>query len=267
MPPIVTLLTDFGLRDPYLAEMKGVILKLCPSTVLVDVSHEIEKFNVMMGAFTLVSVVKYFPQGTINLAVVDPGVGGFRKPIIVETKRGYLVGPDNGILALAAEREGVRHVYKITSGRSARMSISVTFHGRDLFAPVAAALACGVSPDKLGSTIQDYTRLGYAKPKILKNSIACRVLYVDSFGNMITNISSENLTKIGIAAASTIEVVIGSRIFKAVKASTYSEVAEGKLIVIPDGSHGFIEIAVNQGSAAELLQAHGRSRLILKIRS
>jgi len=140
-PPIVTLLTDFGLKDPYVAEMKAVILSICPEAWIVDVSHMVKKFDVRMGAFILAQAAPYFPAGTVHVAVVDPGVGTERRPIIVEAKRSFYVGPDNGVLMLSAKREGILHIYEIKNRKYMLQKISRTFHGRDVFSPVAAHLA------------------------------------------------------------------------------------------------------------------------------
>ena len=132
--PIVTLMTDFGLKDPYVAEMKGVILDICPSAEIVDVSHEIEKFNTRMGAYVLASASPYFPKGTINVAVVDPRVGTERRGLCIETARGYFIGPDNGVLVLAARAQGIKHVRVIKNAKFLLPNVSHTFHGRDVFA-------------------------------------------------------------------------------------------------------------------------------------
>ncbi len=267
MRPVITLLTDFGFRDSYVAEMKGVILEICPEAVLVDITHEIEKFNVLMGAFTLASAIKFFQRGSIHLAVVDPGVGGARKPIIVETDRGYLVGPDNGLLSLSADKKSVKRVYEIKSCRYTRREISATFHGRDIFAPAAAYLAKGVHPKRMGFEVKGYMKISFVKPVIRKGFVECEVLHVDSFGNVIINLSCGDLDEAEVSATSKFDVTAHNRTFEASKASTYSEADEGSLVVVPYGSHGFIELSVNKGSAAQLLEVVAGSRLALKFRS
>src|SRR4030067_2462156 len=134
---IITLTTDFGLKDPYVAEMKAVILSTCPNVVIVDVTPEIEKFNIRMGAYVLASVAPYFPKGTIHVVVVDPGVGTQRRSLIIQTRKGFFVGPDNGILFLAAEKQGIIRIHEMTNRKLMSPHISNTFHGRDIFAPAA----------------------------------------------------------------------------------------------------------------------------------
>jgi S-adenosylmethionine hydrolase len=141
---MITLTSDFGLKDPYVAEMKGVILTIIPNATLVDITHDIEKFNIRMAAFTLASVAPYFPKGTVHLAVVDPGVGTQRRAILVQTTQGFFVGPDNGILILPAQNQGIEHIYQLTNPKFMLPGVSSTFHGRDVFAPAAAHLDKGV---------------------------------------------------------------------------------------------------------------------------
>lgn len=263
MKPIITLLSDFGANDPYVAEMKGVILSICPDAVLIDVSHGVEKFNVAMGAFLLASAVKFFPKGSIHVGVVDPGVGGPRKPIIIEVECGYLIGPDNGLLALAAEREGVKNIYEIKLGRYTLKEISSTFHGRDVFAPVAAYLARGVPPNAIGVKVEDYTKPSIFRSISRRGWAESTILHVDSFGNLITGLSWEDADEAGFSSASKFQVLVDGRVFKALRASTYSDVEEGELALIPYGSHGFTELAVNKGSAANLLKVRIGDKLII----
>ncbi|MEM2122898.1 MAG: SAM-dependent chlorinase/fluorinase [Candidatus Bathyarchaeia archaeon] len=265
MRPIITLLSDFGARDPYVAEMKGVILGICPEAVLVDVSHEVEKFNVAMGAFLLASAVKFFPKGSIHVAVVDPGVGGPRKPIIMDVECGYLVGPDNGLLAMAAERIGLKGVYEIKPGKYTLRTVSSTFHGGDVFAPVAAYLARGTPPSTLGVRVEGYAGISVFRSLPRRGWAEATVLYVDSFGNLITGLSWRDVEEAGFPSASRFEVESKGRVFKALGASTYSEVGEGELALIPYGSHGFMELAVNRGDAAGLLGVKAGEKLSVKV--
>ena len=152
---MITLTSDFGLKDPYVAEMKGVILTINPKATLIDITHEVEKFNIRMAAFMLASAAPYFPQGTVHLAVVDPGVGTQRRAILIQTKKSFFVGPDNGILILAAQNQGIEHVYQLTNPTFMLPKISSTFHGRDIFAPAAAHLDKGVQPSEFGPEIKD----------------------------------------------------------------------------------------------------------------
>ena len=156
--PLFTLTTDFGLRDPYVAEMKAVILGLCKTAQIVDITHAVEKFSIRSGAYMLASAAPYFPKDTINIAVVDPGVGSERRSIIVETKKGFFVGPDNGLLVLAAQMQGIKRVFEITNKKLMLRKVSFTFHGRDVFAPAAAYLANGVPLEEFGAEVADIVK-------------------------------------------------------------------------------------------------------------
>jgi S-adenosylmethionine hydrolase len=245
---IITLLSDFGLKDPYVAEMKAVILSIHPQARIVDITHEVEKFNIRMGAFVLASATPYFPPGTIHVAVVDPGVGTKRRPIIVETKRSYYVGPDNGLLMLAAQKEGVDQVYHINNPQYMLPRISRTFHGRDIFAPVAAHLATK-RPSEFGPEIQDYAFPEFAKPQVRASELLGEVLHTDGFGNIVSNISAEGLGKIGICEGDSLHVKLDSETLTLKLCSAYGEVpAKTPLAII--GSNDFLEISINQESAS-----------------
>jgi S-adenosylmethionine hydrolase len=248
------LLSDFGLRDAYVAEMKAVILTICPGTQIVDVSHQVAKFDVRIGAFVLASAAPYFPKGTVHVAVVDPGVGTERLPIVVETTRSLFVGPDNGLLMLAAEREGIKHVYAISNEDFMLEPVSGTFHGRDVFAPVAARLAMGHSPAEVGPEISDYVVPEYAKPVIKGKTLSGQVLHVDDFGNVITNISAKDMNRINVREGDSLRVELEKKALRLKYYSAYGDVhPKGLLTVI--GGHGFLEISVNQGNAARKLNA------------
>jgi S-adenosylmethionine hydrolase len=250
--PIITLLSDFGLKDPYVAEMKAVILSVHPQACIVDITHEIEKFNIRMGAFVLASAAPYFPSGTIHVAVVDPGVGTKRRPIIVETKRSYYVGPDNGLLMLAAQKEGVDHVYHINNLQYMLPRVSRTFHGRDIFATVAAHLATK-RPSEFGPEIQDYAFPEFAKPHVGAGEMLGEVLHIDDFGNIVSNISAESLEKMGIRNGSSLHVKLDSETLTLKLCSAYGEVpAKTPLAII--GSNDFLEISINQWSASRTFE-------------
>jgi len=249
--PVITLLSDFGLKDPYVAEMKAVIIGICPQACLVDISHEIEKFNIRMGAFVLASAASYFPKGTVHVAVVDPGVGMKRRAILVEAGKAFFVGPDNGLLMLAAKKQRIRHIYNITNTRYMLQRLSRTFHGRDVFAPVAAHLALGTAPSEFGSEIQDYVVPRFAKPRLTKNALFGEVLHVDDFGNIVTNISRAEFEKTGIQEGAMIRLRLRNKeVIKLRFCSTYGEVPVGKSLALI-GSHDFLEISTNQGNASK----------------
>jgi S-adenosylmethionine hydrolase len=244
---MITLTSDFGLKDPYVAEMKGVILSLNPKATLIDITHESEKFNIRMAAFMLASVAPYFPQGTVHLAVVDPEVGTQRRAILVQTEKSSLVGPDNGLLILAAQNQGIRHVYQLTNHLYMLPKVSSTFHGRDVFAPAAAYLDTGVRPREFGPEITDPTIPELTKIKYLNGSLIGEVLHVDSFGSIITNINEKDLPQ---NSAEKVNVDLPGFSIKLSFGKTYAETKLKEPIALI-GSHGFLEIALNQGSAAE----------------
>jgi hypothetical protein len=232
--------------------MKAVIFSICPEAEVIDLTHEVERFNIRMGAFLLASATPCFPTGSIHVAVVDPGVGGGRRPIAVETQFSLYVGPDNGLLIPAATREGVRHVYELTNRSLMRNSISSTFHGRDIFAPVAAHLAYGTAPIEVGEEITDYVHLSFAEPRAEAGGIAGEVLYIDSFGNVVTNISEEIPARLDLNGK--IKVNLRGKRFTARQVRSYSELDEGELGVLV-GSHGFLEIVCRERSAVRRIGA------------
>jgi len=257
---IVTLTTDFGSRDPYVAEMKAVILSISPNTRIVDVTHGIEKFNIRMGAYVLAAACLYFPKGTIHVAVIDPGVGTKRKAILIETKNAYYVGPDNGVLALAAKSQGVKHVYRIENAKFMLPRISNTFHGRDVFAPAAAYLANGISPSEFGSEAHGIVMPKFTKITKRKNTLTGEVIHVDGFGNIITNFREEDCESMSIKK--TVDLKLEDNRLKLKLCNAYSEVkAHQPLVII--GSHNFLEISVNQGNAAENFQTRVGDKVTL----
>jgi S-adenosylmethionine hydrolase len=247
---IITLLSDFGLKDPYVAEMKAVILSICPEARIVDISHEIEKFNIRMGAFVLASAAPYFPAGTVHVAVVDPGVGTKRRPIIVETKHCFYVGPDNGLLMLAAQKEGISHVYHVSNRQYMLPRVSRTFHGRDVFAPAAAHLARGCSPSEFGPEIQDYEFPEFAKPSVREDELLGEVLHIDDFGNIVSNISAGDLAKMGIQEGCPLHLKLKGETLILKLCSAYGEVPAKKPLGIV-GSSDFLEISINKGNASK----------------
>ena len=254
MRPVISLLSDFGLKDPYVAEMKAVILSICLDAQIVDISHEVAKFDVRMGAFVLAVAAPYFPKRTVHVAVVDPGVGTRRRPIVVETKHSLFVGPDNGLLMLAAEREGVKHVYAINNAEFTFRNISKTFHGRDVFAPVAAYLAKGHFPPEIGSEINDYVAPEFAKPIVKAKALIGQVLYIDNFGNIATNISARDLKRTDFEEGDSLLARMGNKPLKLRLCSTYGDVGVNEFLAVV-GSHEFLEISTNLGNAAERLSA------------
>ncbi len=252
---IITLTTDFGLGK-YLAAMKGIILGINPQATIVDIHHGIGPQNVREGAFVLFDAVRYFPPA-IHVAVVDPGVGTDRRDLVVECEGGILVGPDNGLLMPAAKALGSGTVREIRNPRYIRSGVHPTFHGRDVMAPVAAYLSLGVKASELGPTIEDHVDLDFGRAEATPWELRGKVIYVDRFGNLITNIPSETLegwAKYG----EQLVIQVGSQGVVATFQPSYGFEAKGNLLVTIS-SAGFVEVAVNQGSGAQLLGARGGS--------
>jgi len=246
---VITLLTDYGIKDSYVAEMKGAILRLYPEAVIVDVTHDVGKYDVEEGAYNLARAVRYFPEDTIHIGVVDPGVGGPRKPLIVEAHGAYFIGPDNGLLAPAAERLGIKRVYEITRMDLLPSKVSDVFHGRDVFAPTAALLAQGLKPSDLGSEVSEYQRLPLYTVKTEKGRICAKVIHVDGFGNLVTNVTYETLEVAGIGLGSVLTVQAGARSYRMPLVRNFASVPVEDLLLLVAGG-GYLEISVNQGNAS-----------------
>ncbi len=257
---MITLTSDFGLKDPYVAEIKGVILSLNSKATIVDITHDVEKFNIRMASFLLCSAAPYFPEGTVHLAVVDPEVGTIRRPILIESKKSFFVGPDNGILMLAAKSQGIEHVYQLTNPKFMMPIVSGTFHGRDIFAPVSALIDCSVQPSALGPEIKDPVQPEFTQIKKEVDSVYGVVLYIDSFGNVITNITSQNLDT-NIVETLTVELLKVT--LKLPFGKTYAQ-ARNSLPIAIIGSHGFLEIALNQGNAAEKFHVKAGDKIVVR---
>jgi S-adenosylmethionine hydrolase len=237
---VVTFTTDFGTADGYVGAMKGVVLALCPQATLVDITHEVPPFDVAAGAFALAQAAPLYPPGSIHVAVVDPGVGGERADLLVEAGGAFFIGPDNGVLSLAAR--GPRVAHQITSAAFLREPVCPTFHGRDVFAAAAGRLAAGASAREAGpllTAIQDLRRQGEGEGAV--------VLHVDQFGNLVTSMSGEALG----AGAYQLRGPGPSQRHSLTAARTFSDVKRGALVAYV-GSAGLVEIAVREGSAVAL---------------
>lgn len=250
---MITLLTDFGLEDPFVGIMKGVIAGIAPGIAVVDLTHNVAAFQIEQGAFLLEQSWRYFPKGTIHVAVVDPGVGSERRPILVESSGHHFIGPDNGIFRyiLADEKARVRH---LDQPRYWLPSPSHTFHGRDIFAPCAAHLAAGVKPSRLGTRISDALCPPVAVPAESNGTWLGAVLHIDRFGNLITNFRASDFSDFTVTA--------GKHKIARI-ASTYAHCAPGELTLIA-GSSGFYEISVRNGSAAAITGLKAGAPLQLK---
>ena len=250
---IVALLSDFGGADGFAGTMKGVVLRVNPRVRLVDLTHEIPAHDIVAGALVLRSAAPYFPPGTVHLAVVDPGVGSTRRAVAIATAGALFVGPDNGLLMPAAQRFGIRSTRVIDVEHVLRRKIlhppiSQTFHGRDVFAPVAAWLSTGGTLSALGPAAHDLVELQLPASRMTRDTIDGEVIYVDRFGNLIANIGAADLARFRPREVSV--SIAGMRIGGLVPA--YASVAEGELLAII-GSWDLLEIAARRGSAAQRL--------------
>jgi S-adenosylmethionine hydrolase len=257
---IITLTTDFGFKDPYSAEMKATILSICPNAVIVDITHEITKFNIRMGAFVLASAAPYFPEGTVHVAVVDPSVGTQRRPILIQTKRSFFVGPDNGLLVLAAEKQGIERIHELANPRFMLPKVSDTFHGRDVFAPAAANLANGKKPSAFGPEVREATKIEFAKVTGGKGGLVGEVVYVDGFGNIITNIKEKEVVQTIVKG--TVSLKLAGYKLKLKFCKAYGEIKPQEPLA-SIGSHGVLEIALNQGNAAAKYKTKAGDRVTI----
>jgi hypothetical protein len=249
---IITLTTDFGTRDAYVAEMKGVILDIAAAhggpPQLVDVTHEIARHDVTEAALALDAAAPYFPRGTIHVAVVDPGVGTERRALVVETERERFVGPDNGIFTPFYAGPSGWRAWEIAEPSYRLPAVSRTFHGRDVFAPAAAHLVVGVPPERLGPPVRDPVRLAWPTVRAVSGTVAGAVLHVDRFGNLVTSIRADALLALGHAP----RIRIGGRVLPLV--GTYGDLGPGQAGALI-GSSGRLEVAVREGSAAARFKA------------
>lgn len=268
MSRVVALVTDFGYRDPYVGVMKSVIKSINPLAEIIDLTHGISRHDVHEAAVVLLVSAKYFPRGTVFTCVVDPGVGSERKAIVVETHNYYLVGPDNGCLTLLAQEDGIKRVFDVSSSKFALRDRSYTFHGRDLFAPVAAYLTLGYSPEELGSeiSISEIAMLERARPIVRGGVIEARVLYIDVFGNVMTNVERGDLDSCGIRVGDVLNVVVGGRAsFYCKFVESFSRVPRGEFACYIN-SWKYLEIAINMGDAARELDAKRGDFVIIRPR-
>ena len=246
---IITLLTDFGLDDNFVGVVKGVILGINPNVQIIDVSHGIIPGDILQAAFLLKSSYQYFPCGTIHLVVVDPGVGSGRKAIIVKTEKHYFIGPDNGVLSLALQAQGrIIDIVSITNQRFFLNPVSSTFHGRDIFAPVAAYLSSGTDMTEFGTSQKNtYRPLDFPQTEIKETALRGEVVYIDRFGNLVTNIQEGIFQR--FVGVRNFHICIGQEFIRKISKS-YLESEKNKPLAI-FGSFGTLEISVNCGSARD----------------
>jgi S-adenosylmethionine hydrolase len=260
--PIISLLTDFGTRDPYVAVMKGVILTLQTDAVLVDLTHEVPPQDIVAGAFILAEARPYFPPGTIHLAVVDPGVGTERRALAALALGQFWVGPDNGLFHLIFQECDTVDLVSLENPRYFRETVSPTFQGRDLFAPVAAHLSLGTPLPEFGPPITDPAVLPWPQPIFTPEAVRGDIVYVDGFGNLLSNIKGSDLLTWQKEASCV--VILGSLTLKGLS-RTYGDVPAGQFLALI-GSHGYLEIACAQGNAAKRLGV-GRGRSLAVVRT
>ena len=260
---IITLTTDFGASDGYVGTMKGVILSIAPDAALVDITHEIAPQNIRQAADVLHAAAPYFPRGTIHLAVVDPGVGSARRALAVRTSQGLLVGPDNGLFTPFLTDEPDAECRAITNAKYMLPHVSATFHGRDVFAPVAAHLANGADLADLGPRITDPVMFAVPLPTQQPDGswLGC-VLYADHFGNLITSVTEGLLQQLISGGRHSVEIVIGQQRISGIR-RTFAEGVPGELVALL-GSSGHLEIAVTNGNAARALNIGPDSPVTLR---
>lgn len=286
VPPVITILTDFGIKDGYVGTMKGVILRITPHAQIVDLSEDVAPQDIFEGAFIIFSAYKYFPKGTVHLVVVDPGVGSSRRVICVKTKEYMFVAPDNGILSLVVANEPPEFIIEVTNKRYFLQEISDTFHGRDIFAPIAGHLLHGIKPEDLGNKIATIKKIDMPRPVLSPAGVlTAEIIYIDHFGNLITNIDYDTFENFKISASTRpwyrnstkdyrfdynkgdltnrkLSIIIGEKGITKISKS-YSEVAEGGLLAI-FGSSGFLEIAANKDNAKRLLKREKGDKVVIK---
>lgn len=258
--PIITLTTDFGLNDHFVGAMKGVILDIVPEAAIVDISHAVQAFDVLDGAIAISQAYSYFPNGTVHVVVVDPGVGTTRRPIIASSDGYHFVAPDNGVLSMVYAKEERMHVRHVTSDHYFRQPVSNTFHGRDVFAPIAAYLAKQVDSHKFGEEVEDYVRFAAPRPKPAgDNRIRAVVLKVDRFGNLITNVTPQDVPALFSDKPGAFKIAVGNKEVTEIR-TAYADAAPGQVFGIL-GSMGYLEIAANRAPASQITGANKGSEV------
>ncbi len=262
--PLITLLTDFGTSDYFVSVMKGVILSINPDARLVDITHEILPQDIEAAAFTVLVAHSSFPSGTIHVSVVDPGVGSVRRAILVETGGQFFVGPDNGIFSYVFECGPQARIFEVTNRKYFSLPVSSTFHGRDVFAPVAGALSTGIDPSDFGKQITNPVLLKPLAPEKSKNStVKARIIHIDRFGNCITNLTPRELTEKMIADGAYL-VANGAKV-KSFRTFFSEQGERGTEVFGIWGSAGFLELAAKDKSASKILKAKRGQPVVLRM--
>ena len=258
----ITFLSDFGLKDDFVGTCHGVIKRIAPDAKIIDITHGIPPQSVLQGALVLANTIGFMPVG-IHLAVVDPGVGGPRRALALRDSEGRVfVGPDNGLLLPAARRAGVTDAHELANPNYALETISRTFHARDIFAPAAAHLARGVHLEELGPplAIDALVDLDLPRPQLVDSTAVATVLYVDSFGNVMLNLTREDVERIGIVSGTRVEIELAGERYYAVTARTFADARPGDVVLYED-SYGNMSVAISRGSAARMLHAEPGQRI------
>jgi len=256
----ITLLTDFGTADYFVGAMKGVILAVNPGAALIDITHDIPPQDIEAGAFTLLAGYRSFSPGTIHVALVDPGVGSPRRPVLAFAGGQFFIGPDNGILSYVLDNEADQIIFHITSQQFFRKPLSTTFHGRDVFAPVAAALSTGLSLESFGPQINDPVKLPGLKPEVGSDGkLRGRIIHIDRFGNCVTNFERSS-----VGGKKPVSVRVKGKVVDAFR-EFYGEAARDNKPFAIWGSAGFLEISTRNRSAAQLLGATRGDEIVLSI--
>jgi S-adenosylmethionine hydrolase len=247
---IITLLTDFGTKDHYVASMKGVILSINPRCLLIDITHQVSPHDIREGAFILANAYSHFPKGTIHLAVVDPGVGGTRRPLLLVTQNYFFVGPDNGLFTMISWKESVDEIIALDNRKYHLSKVSTTFHGRDIFAPVAAHLSMGVKPDALGHKIDALSRLGFEGPFVKEGRLLGEILHVDTFGSLVSNIAEGRFFQ--FIRGRPFVIRAGRKTIRGLKKGYWEGKKDEPVALF--GSGGLLEISVREGNAQKVLK-------------
>ena len=255
----IALLTDFGLKDNFVGVMKGVCLCINPRAALIDITHAIRPQGIKEAGFLLAQSFRFFPKGCVFLVVVDPGVGSARKAIAIKTKNYYFVGPDNGVLSAAAGLDGIKRTVSLSNRKYFLKDISRTFHGRDIFAPVAGHLSKGLAIERLGKAQAKIKEVKMPRVKIEKGRLQGEVVYIDRFGNMVTNITKKQLQ--GFTKKRKFRAIIRSKRIE--KMYSFYEQAGSKELFLCEGGFGLLEVSLRQRSAAAFLRAKAGDKIIV----
>ncbi len=247
-PTLITLTTDFGYKDPFVGTMKGVIFGINPDAHIIDLCHGIPPQDLTAAALVLRSAVPFFPRGSIHMAVIDPGVGSSRKPLLIESEGSFFVGPDNGIFGPVLKGKETGQIVELSNESYHLKPTSSTFHGRDIFAPAAARLSLGVPPQSLGTKVKGFEKLDWPEVVKIGNTIEGEVLYIDGFGNLITNVQAGDLNGLQSIQSEKLLISLGAITIRGL-ASNYATAREGEYVALID-SWGLLEISIFKGNAA-----------------